>query len=86
MNLGLFGGIFGGLGAYTNDQYGNAMAEQEALLRQAGVLIYNPQRTIPAQYYEGMTNNIRVSCAYCRTPRMSAQKECKGCGASEVMA
>jgi hypothetical protein len=41
--------------------------------------------SFPNQYGEGLANNRQVTCAYCRTGRMSMHKTCKGCGASEVM-
>lgn len=68
------GGIFGGVNrpACSGNQYQSQ-------------LTYRPEAELSIRYHKLLENNQRVTCAYCRTPRMSMHKECKGCGASEVL-
>jgi hypothetical protein len=86
--MGIFGGLFGGRG--TQQQFGLPQEPwthqwSNEQLRFAGLMGMAGSGNIANRYFEGMQNNCRVECAYCHTPRMSMHKECKACGASEVM-
>jgi hypothetical protein len=83
--MGIFGGLFGGVRVLHPGIQQELM--QDAYQPGAIITCNGAENVVifPPWYYEGMQNNRRVECAYCRTPRMSMHKECKSCGASEVM-